>query len=319
VNHPTVKIVDATLREGAQSPGVSYSTEQCERIARGLIAVGVDMIECGHPSASEKSKVAVRKLVGLSGRPPILSHARCHRADVDAVSDCGADWVGLFLGLNEVSRTAQLGRRTVTDLLEILEASVSHAKQRGLCVRYTLEDGSRTESELRKLAFNAAIRAGADRICLADTVGVLEPEQVKTAICELRHWFPTSPIEVHLHDDRGLATANALAAIDAGASWVACSVNGLGERCGITDLLQLLANLQFRGSRSITDAAALQCLSRLVGEISTSPVDGRRPVSGANAFHHSARLHKKAVLVETKAYNWIDPAILGRANIMDPD
>jgi 2-isopropylmalate synthase len=161
-------------------------------------------------------------------------------------------------------------------------------------------------------AYEAAIEAGANRLCIADTVGVLEPAQVTEKVRFLCRERPGVPVEVHLHDDRGLAIANALAAIDAGAVWVSTSVNGLGERCGITDLGVLLANLQHRGLRAISHPPALHNLSRMVAEFSGLAVAPRHPVVGAHAFVHTAALHVKAVSRDPNAYSWTDPLRLRR-------
>jgi 2-isopropylmalate synthase len=313
----SIHILDATLREGQQAPGVLFSAEECCEIALGLMAVGVDTIECGHPMASLTQQESAKRLAALPAHPPILCHARCRREDILTVAQCGAEWVGLFLGLNPMSRATRLGGKSEDQLLAMLQDSIRYAHQLGLKVRYTLEDGSRTDGMLRHRTFEAAVEAGADRICLADTVGILEPDEVKEIATELRDGFPDVPLEVHLHDDRGLSTANALAAIDSGATWVSCSVNGLGERCGITDLIQLLANLHFRGARPLQDPGALQDLSCLVARLSRSPLDARRPVTGKHAFHHSAHSHRKATAVESLAYSWLDPESVGRMHSMD--
>lgn len=314
MNSRTVNILDATLREGQQAPGVLFSAEECGEIAVGLMAVSVDMIECGHPMASLTQQESAKRLAAIPAHPPILCHARCRREDVLMVAECGAQWAGLFLGLNPMSRATRLGGKSEAQLLAMIQDSICYANKLGLRVRYTLEDASRTDASLRHRAFEAAVEAGADRICLADTVGILEPEQVKEMVGELRKWFPEIPLEVHLHDDRGLSTANALAALDSGASWVSCSVNGLGERCGITDLIQLLANLHFRGARTLHNPGALQDLSCLVARLSHSPPDARRPVAGKHAFHHSALSHRKATAVESLAYSWIEPESVGRTH-----
>ena len=228
-----------------------------------------------------------------------------------AAAESGAAWVGIFLGINEVTRRTRVPNRSLDQVLEYIEDSVRYARSRGLRVRYTVEDASRTEPSLVARAFRTALNAGADRLCFADTVGVLEPEEVGLRIRSLKRAFAGVDLEVHFHDDRGLALANALAAIDAGADWVSTSVNGLGERAGITDLCLLLANLHYRGERQIVSGPALRDISARVVEYSGTPVDARRPVTGRHAFSHTAGLHVKAVLRDESAYSWISPKVFG--------
>jgi len=220
--------------------------------------------------------------------------------------------VGIFLGINSISHRARLPSRTPGQLRAAIVDSVSHAVDRGLKVRFTVEDGGRTDPNDLLEVFQAALRAGSQRVCFADTVGSLEPSAVGAAVARLRHAFPGVEIEAHLHDDRGLALANALAAIDNGADWISTSVNGLGERAGIVDLAALSMNLYLRGTRRLTDGKILTELSTLVGAFSRAQPDARRPVVGSQCFHHSAALHVQAVQRDPRSYECIDPAIFGR-------
>ncbi len=306
-----VRIIDATLREGCQAPGVRFSATQSVEIALALAELGVDMIECGHPAISEDEAQRVRCVATLGLDSPVMTHARAHRGDILAAAEAGASWVGIFLGVNEVTRRTRVPNRSVEQLLQLVDDSVRYARQCGLRVRYTVEDASRTDYSSMLLAYQTALSAGADRVCFADTVGVLEPKDVATRIASLRGDLPSAELEVHLHDDRGLALANALAAVDAGADWVSTSVNGLGERAGITDLCLLLANVHYRGQRDLVSGSALRRISARVADYSGTVVDDRRPVIGRHAFTHTARLHVKAVLKDEEAYNWVPPEVFG--------
>jgi 2-isopropylmalate synthase len=306
-----VRLIDATLREGNQAPGVQLTPAQSTHIAALLARLGVDMIECGHPAISPDEMERVRQVAQLDLPCPILAHARARHDDVAAASECGASWVGIFLGINEITRRTRLSNRSTDELLSLIANSVTYARRCGLQVRYTVEDASRTDLSLIVKAFRVAQEAGANRLCFADTVGILEPGEVTTQIKALKQLFPEIDLEVHLHDDRGLALANTLAAIDAGADWISTSVNGLGERAGITDLCLLLANLHHRNDRPLMHGKEVQALSQLVAAYSRSQVDSRRPVVGRNAFTHSADLHVKAVRRDPMAYTWIDTELLG--------
>ena len=309
---PPVRIIDATLREGMQAPGVRFSAAASTEIARALARLGIDTVECGHPVVSDEETARVRAVRGALPDTPLLCHARARTEDVRAAAACGADWIGIFLGVNDSVRCTRLSGRTVEELLAMIGEAVALARGLGLRVRFTVEDTSRTDPEPAIRAYSAAVSAGAERICFADTTGVLEPGAIARRVGDLVAALPGVDVEVHCHDDRGLATANSLAAIDAGAGWVSTAVNGMGERCGITDLAALLANLDHRGARPITHPAILQDLSTRVAAYARAPGDPRRPVSGAHAFTHTARLHALAVERDPCAYEWTPPARLGR-------
>ena len=180
-------------------------------------------------------------------------------------------------------------------------------------MRLSAEDASRTTIGELLDAFGTALEAGADRICVADTVGVLCPWDVDELIRALVDGLADPEIEVHFHNDRGLAMANALTAIRAGARWVSSSVNGIGERCGITDTITLVANLAAMGLRAPADGASLQRCSAIVEMHSRVFVDRSRPIVGRNAFTHVAKLHRTAIAKDERSYSWTDPAVLGRA------
>lgn len=313
-----VRLIDATLREGAQAPGVAFDTAASCSIASALADLGVDAVECGHPSKSEAEFARVRAVARLGLPAPVLAHARAHARDIDAVREAGASWVGLFLGVNETSRRARVPGRSVEELSRAIHDAVRHAGAVGLQVRFTVEDASRTPLPELLAAYRVAADAGAGRLCFADTVGILDPSGTAAAARSIREGFPAVPLEVHLHNDRGLALANALAAIDAGASWVSCSVNGVGERCGIVDTAALLANLHFRGDRTVGDPALLQETCRRVARITAIPVPALSPVTGDHAFTHRARLHVLAMERDPSSYSWIDPETLGRKPALLP-
>lgn len=306
-----IRLIDSTLREGMQSAGGRFGIEHSAEIAALLAEFGVDTIECGHPAIGDEELDRVAAVVNAAGEVPVLAHARAHPADIDAVAKTGAAWVGLFLGVNDMSRRVRLPGATLADLHTKITSSVEHALALGLRVRFTVEDSSRTPLDELVEAYQVAVDAGADRVCFADTLGTMEPPQVAERVAELRKHLPDIPIEVHLHDDRGLAMANALAAIDAGATWISTSVNGLGERAGIVDLAALVANLHHRGDRPIGDGAGLRRISRRVGAYSRSMPDHRRPVVGRDVFHHVAKLHVRAVQRDPASYEWIAPELVG--------
>lgn len=312
-----VRIIDTTLREGSQSPGVNFTLAQSLEIAQMLASLGVDQIECGHPAASPAQMERVSGIAALGLPCPILGHARARRDDIDAVARSGASWVGIFVGVNEITRSARIVGTSLGDLLHRIEDAVCYARSLGLRVRYTLEDASRTDELLAFQAFQAALDAGADRICFADTLGLLEPESVARCVAALKGQFVHSEIELHLHNDRGLAMAGALAGIDAGADWVSASVNGLGERVGITDLCGLLVNLHYRSTRPLSSGPGIQEVSTCVAAYARCQVPEKQPITGRHAFTHTARLHVRAIQFEKMAYNWIPPELVGQHMYLD--
>ena len=310
------RLIDATLREGFQSPGTVFTAEDVTRIAKQIAAGGADMLEVGHPYISTEFRKFTNSVVKLGLNVPVLAHARASRPDIDAVGKSGADWIGIFLGVNEISQTARLGGRSFEELTDIIEDSVAHAKSLGLKVRFTIEDCSRTNWDRMTAAFDRAVAKGADRLCLADSVGVMEPQTVTETVSRIKETYPDLDLEVHFHDDRGLAVANALTATDAGADWISVCINGLGERCGITDHTMLAMNLHHRKARTLSkeQVGALVAVSADVAKCSGQEIPKSRPVVGEYAFTHTSRLHVLAVEKDKRSYEWIDPDLAGRSH-----
>jgi len=306
-----IHIIDCTLREGNQAHGVSFNTKTAVEIAKGIASLNIDILEVGHPVCSAEEMERVKAIVSLNLSCSIMAHSRALEKDVQAVYQSGASWIGIFAGVNEYSRKTRIVNRTTDEILLRVQNSVQLAKKLGLRVRYTIEDASRTDMDLLVHTYRMAVQAGADRICYSDTVGVLEPKDVTENIAYLREKFPNVDIEVHFHDDRGLALSNSLAAIDAGANWISSSVNGLGERSGITDTSVILANLAYRKTQIKTDLKDLKKISRLVAMHSRGYVDSRRPITGRHAFHHKAKLHINAINIDETAYSWIPANLFG--------
>lgn len=306
-----VKIVDATLREGKQTLQRGLTEQEIFSLAEHIISLGIDQLEVGHAAISKKE---VRMLQGLKLRFPgisLMTHARAMISDIEASINAGVDWVGIFISTNEYAKY-RIADFSIEKVMEKVALSIAFAKKHHLKVRFTLEDCSRTNQQLAFDLFDQALRAGADRICLADTLGILEPAEVEYAIRTLVNRYGDIPVEVHFHNDRGLAMANALQAITSGASWISSSVNGIGERAGITDTCVLLANLYYKNLRTLPVEANLKEVSHLVADTMGFLVDEHRPVIGEKAFSHVADLHVKAMEKHLSAYNWVNPEIFGQ-------
>lgn len=307
-----IKITDATLREGSQTRAGTFSISQSIEVAKRLKTLPVDIVECGHPSASDKEFERVKAVVSASHPTPVLAHARLNLKDIIAVAKTGAKWVGIFVGVNESSKEYKYNWKDSNNLKLLIADCIRTAKENGLKIRFTVEDSSRTDLDVLKNIYSYSITEGVDRICFSDTVGLLEPKEVYKYANMLNEWFPGIDKEFHFHDDRGLALANALAAADSGIDSVSTSVNGLGERSGITDTVSYIINISIREKADILFGKDLLEISELVGAYSRSMPDQRRPFVGELAFHHASRLHQLSVEKNPSTYELIEPEKLGR-------
>ncbi|HDR67847.1 MAG TPA: 2-isopropylmalate synthase, partial [Bacteroidaceae bacterium] len=245
-----VKILDTTLREGEQAPGVYFDSHIKRGIAEMLDQVGVDIIEAGHPAVSADIKAAVSQISSLGTRAKIGAHARSVRSDVDLALDCGVQFLGIFYCVSD-ERLAHKDQ-SITQAIENIANTISYAKENhpGLTIRYTPEDTVRSRWENVVSASIEAVRAGADIISIADTTGYMIPGTGRNLYDftlrfrdELAKQDLFPQIAIHCHNDRGLALANAIDGYRAGADIIDASVMGLGERAGIVDIASLLAVL----------------------------------------------------------------------------
>lgn len=304
-------IIDATLREGKQSLRNELPNSTILRLAEKIISLGVDQLEVGHAAISPKEISALRSIKANFPDVSLLTHSRAMVSDVEKAIEAGVDWIGIFISTNQYAKY-RIRDFSIEKVIDSSAQSIALAKSNGLKVRFTIEDSTRTNPQLLRMVYENAIALGADRICLADTLGILEPKEVEQTVKMLRAHHPEIPLEVHFHNDRGLAMANALQAISAGACWISASVNGIGERAGITDTCLLLANLHYMGLRAIDANMNIKEVSEMIASATHLAVDPHRPVIGEKAFMHVADLHVKAMKKHSGTYNWIDPTLLGQ-------
>jgi 2-isopropylmalate synthase len=308
-----VKLLDSTLREGEQTPGVDLTLDQKLDIARRLDAFGVEYIEAGHPAVSDDVLRATRDVAHLGLDAEIVAHSRALKSDIDLALKCDVDWVGIFFSVAD-KRLEEQFRKDIDQAIALITDCVSYAKAHGLKVRYTPEDTVR--SDIAKVARigRAAAEAGADRISVADTTGYVTPSMMHAFVTSLRAQLPAgTAVGVHCHNDLGMAVANSYAAVEAGASVVDVTVNGLGERTGIAPLAETAVAFKLRGGATNRwDLAALPELSRVVEAASRVPVWKQAPIVGANAFTHNAGLHVAAVLLNPQHYESIPAETVGR-------
>jgi 2-isopropylmalate synthase len=306
-----VEILDSTLREGEQTPNVNFMIDEKIEIARLLDRIGVDMIEAGDPSVSPSLHQAVKRIAGLKLKAEIVAHSLATKASIDHAKDCGVDRVVVFYATSKIHLEAKTNK-SEDQAVGIITEHVRYARSLGLKVRYTPEDASRTDFNFLVRACNSAIEAGADRISFADTLGILQPHEMYERIVDLRKSLLPCKIDLHCHDDYGLALANAMAGIRGGADCIHTTINGMGERTGIPDLcetilaLHNLMGLQKYNIGYLTEAAAT--LERLSGFF----LAPNKPVTGVNAFSHKSGVHTNGVLKDPRTYEPFDPAMIGR-------
>ena len=306
-----VEILDSTLREGEQTPYVNFLIDEKMEIARLLDKVGVDMIEAGDPSVSPNIYQAIKKIAAMKLKAEIVGHSLAIKANIDKARECNVDRVAVFYATSKIHLEAKT-HKTQDQAIDIVVEHVRYARSLGLKVRYTPEDASRTDFEYLIKICNAAIEAGADRISFADTLGIMQPHEVYERIVELRKRLLPCKIDLHCHDDYGLALANAMAGIRAGADCIHTTVNGMGERTGIPDLVETVVALNNLTGEQKYDMRALLPVSNYMEKISGFFLAPNKPVSGLNAFSHKSGVHTNGVLKDPRTYEPFDPAIIGR-------
>ncbi len=305
----TLRILDTTLRDGEQTPGVSLTPEQKLQIARQLDILGVDIIEAGTPIVSQGERRAIKLITGEGLNAEISAFARLIQADMDAAIDCDVDTVNLVAPVSDahIEKKLRIDRERLREM--VVEAA-EYVKKHGLKVEISAEDASRADMGFLKSLFGELSHV-VDRLCFCDTVGVLYPERTKEIFSALSV-FDTS-IAVHCHNDFGLATANSIAAVMAGAQVVHVTVNGLGERAGNASLEEVGTALDMLyGVKPGIAKERLYETSRLVRNLTKMPVAPNKPLIGDNAFTHESGMHVHGTLADTSLYEPMDPELIGR-------
>jgi len=303
---------DSTLREGEQTPGVIFSIEDKLRIAKKLDEVGVPQIEAGFPAASEKQRKCIDALVKLNLDAQLSAFARAKKEDIDAVADRGADGIVVSLSISPYHRKYKFKGMSKETYLEKLTEMISYAESYGLYVIYSAEDTTReNDLDFLKKAYKTAEEAGADRARVVDTLGCASPNGMAFLVREIGKAI-NIPIEVHCHNDLGLALANSLASIQAGASTVSTSVNGLGERAGIARTEEIIPVLHVLYGTSSFEMNQLTSLANLVQEISRIKMPPHKPFTGNNVNAHSSGIHQHGVLVNPTTYEFYPPRMMGQ-------
>jgi len=315
-----VWVLDSTLREGEQTPGVYFDKHIKLAIASLLDEIGVDIIEAGHPMVTPEIHAAVKSIAQKGFKSIVGAHSRSLINDVDLALECGVGFIGIFYCVSD-ERLSTVFKKELDEAINQITDVIKYAKNQkpDLLIRYTPEDTVRSQFENVVKAASAAVEAGADIISVADTTGYMVPgtnrsmydyiSRLKEELAN-RKLFPK--IAVHCHNDRGFALTNALDAYRAGADIIDAAALGLGERAGIVDLAQLLVALTVDYNESKWNLQKITELYDLVSKHSGIPIPANYPVTGKNAFTHCAGVHTHAASINPMHYESLHPEILGR-------
>lgn len=316
-----VKIFDTTLRDGEQSPGAGMNHNEKLRIAKALAELGVDIIEAGFPIASPGDFDAVQAVSrGVQG-PIIAGLARCQKGDIDraaaALADAERARIHVFLATSAIHREYKLGMAK-DEIIRKTREGVAYAKTFVEDIEFSAEDAARTEPEFLAEVIEAAIDEGATTVNIPDTVGYTLPGPFGRLIAYLKQYVSNidqAVISVHCHNDLGLAVANSLAALEAGARQVECTINGIGERAGNCSLEEIVMALKTRRDHFHLETGirtqGLVPTSRLVSSITGLSVQRNKAVVGKNAFAHEAGIHQHGVINHRETYEIMRPEDVG--------
>ncbi|MFP4632137.1 MAG: 2-isopropylmalate synthase [Halobacteriota archaeon] len=301
----SVSVFDTTLRDGEQSPGTSFSLDDKLRIADALDDVGVHVIEAGFPINSDEEFEAVEEIAARSTND-VCGLARVNQEDLDAAMDAEVDLVHTFVSSSDIQIDKSLDSSR-EEVLDMTRDAVRHVKDHGFDCMFSPMDATRTEFDYLVEIVETAAEAGADIVNIPDTVGVIRPTAMHRLISALRDEVDV-PYDVHTHDDFGLAAANALAGIEAGAVQCQVSVNGIGERAGNAALEEVVMSLEsIYDVDTGVDTTGIYDLSKTVERLSGIPLPQNKPVVGSNAFSHESGIHAAGVIEDSSTF---EPGIM---------
>ena len=325
--HDQVKIFDSTLRDGEQAPGIALSPDQKVRIATQLARLGVDIIEAGFPITSPGDFQAVKRIAQQVQGPTIAALARAQTADVDraweAIRDAADPRIHVFLATSPIHMEHKL-RMSEEEVIAAVEGNVARARDHTENVEYSPEDATRSDPDFVVAVCRTAVEAGATTVNIPDTVGYATPSDyatlIRRVVAEVKGDRADVVVSTHCHNDLGLAVANSLAAVEAGARQVEGAINGIGERAGNTSIEEVVMALRVRRDTYGVDVGVtteeIYETSRLVSEETGYPIQYNKAVVGRNAFAHESGIHQHGVLRERTTYEIMDPMTVGMGTSM---
>lgn len=305
-----LNICDTTLRDGEQAAGVVFANIEKIRIARMLDEIGVPQIEAGIPAMGGDEKKAIREIARLGLKASILGWNRANKEDIDHSLDCDVDSVAISLSSSDIHIEHKL-MKSRQWVLEKITESIEHAKSHGLYISCNAEDASRADRDFLIQFAQTAKDAGADRVRFCDTLGIMEPLKTYKVIKDLIDHVHL-PVEMHTHNDFGMATANAVAGIQAGATFLSTTVLGIGERTGNAPLEELvMASLYILNIDPLIETARFREIAEYVAKASGRNIPDWKPVVGKNCFVHEAGIHADGVIKCASNYEAYAPETVG--------
>jgi 2-isopropylmalate synthase len=306
-----IRILDTTLRDGEQTPGVSLTAEDKIEIAQQLCKLGVDIIEAGFPSSSEGERKVVKEIAKLGLTSKVCGLSRCTKKDIDAALECDVDLIHVFIPTSPVQMKHAVNMTPEQVLASAVE-SIQYVKKHGVACEFSPMDATRTEMPFLRQICKAAQEAGMDSLNVPDTVGCMIPKTTYELFKELKTFIKV-PISAHCHNDFGLAVANSLAAVEAGADQVHTAINGLGERAGNAALEEVVTTLHVvYGYKTNINTRLLYSTSRMVASLSGVSVQVNKAIVGENAFAHESGIHTRGVTEQPLTFEPISPELVGR-------
>ena len=311
-NKMRIKILDSTLREGEQHPGVSFTIKQRIQIAWMLDAFGVDQIEIS-PVISSDHFETVKTVVKQGLKADILAHVRATKSDVDVAIDCGATWIATYMGISDIHLSAKLKITREEAKIRALEV-VDYIKAHGLKARFTMEDASRADPAFLIEMCKEINGRSIERISIPDTVGIMRPRGMYNLVKMVYENINISrtSLDVHCHNDIGLALANALSGCEAGAEQIHTTIDGFGERTGIPALAEtaVALTLIYKSNNDLR-LHMIKDLSKTISQYTGLKVPEAKPIVGSSAYKHKAGTHLAAILRNPSAYEILEPKVVG--------
>jgi 2-isopropylmalate synthase len=307
-----VRIFDTTLRDGEQTPGISITPGQKVQIAVKLDELGVDAIEAGFPIVSLGEMEAIKTITKIGLNAEIYGLARAIQTDIDAAMNCDLKYVHIFIATSDIHMQYKL-KMNQEQVREKAVWAVDYAKKHGMQVEFSAEDATRSDRKFVREIFKAVAAAGADRLDIPDTVGYATPQYIYQLVKDVMEATIKVPVSMHCHDDFGLAVANTISGINAGASSAHVTINGLGERAGNASLEEFVMALQcLYNRRHNIKTELLYETSKFISNVMGIIVQPNKAIIGENAFGHESGIHTHGIINNPLTYEPISPELVGR-------